>query len=115
MPRLTTIHSHRAKVPAAAAAFFHIERDPVVGPWPMIEQTFTALRGWRAYPHRKRISGNVVRQLGREGVTHVALRCGRRRADFTIEELLRQSVKRKACDEPVAGMTGTERYGTIRP
>jgi hypothetical protein len=90
MSRLTTTHSHRAKVPAVAAAFFHIDRDPTEGTWPMIAQTFTPLRGWRPYPHRKRISGNIARQLGREGVTHVALQCGSQRADFTIDELLRQ-------------------------
>lgn len=79
-----------ATVPAIAASYFGISRthgDPAVHP--VIEQVFTDGRGWRRLGYRKRVSLNAARQLRKDGVSSVSLRCGARLADFRIQELVR--------------------------
>lgn len=80
--------THQATVPQKIADYFGIPRNPAWydGRHPTIESTFVPGRGWRRYPIRKRISGNAVRQLRAEGVTHIAVKYGERVADFTIKE-----------------------------
>jgi hypothetical protein len=58
---------------------------------PIVAEAFRPRKGWRRQNYRKRITGAWANKLRREEVTHVALRLGHRRADFTIAELCRSS------------------------
>lgn len=79
--------SYQAIVPAKVASYFGISRQPAREDHPVIAQTFTPGTGWTRYPHRKRISGNVARQLRAAGVTSLALEHRGHLADFRIEEM----------------------------
>jgi hypothetical protein len=80
--------THQAKVPGPAARYFQISQDPHRDLYPVIAQQFRPGRGWTRYPIRKRVSTSWLRKMRGEGVTHVALRCGARTADFTLDELI---------------------------
>ncbi len=74
-----------AEIPRVVRAYFGRRRNPI------IVQTFRpGGQGWVDYPVRRAVVTNDrVRLLAREGITAVALRVGKRTADFSIPELLR--------------------------
>jgi hypothetical protein len=59
--------------------------------FPIIAEEFRPGKGWKRQNYQKRITGAWANKLRREEVTHVALRLGHRRADFTIAELCRST------------------------
>lgn len=79
--------SHQAQVPSLVADYF----GEAVREYPVITGQFTPGRGWVRPPIRKRISLAWLRRIRREGVTGVAVTCGGRSADFTVDEILRRS------------------------
>lgn len=83
--------SHQAHVPGAIAAYFGSGTLPPYDEHPLIGQTFRPGVGWRRYTFRKRVSTSWLRKLRAEGVTSVAIDYKGRRADFTIDEVLRHA------------------------
>lgn len=75
----------QSRIPPIAHRYFRCGLDD----HPLIASTFAPDRGWKRHPYRKRVSGNHLRSLRRQGITHVALSCRGRTADFSIHELLR--------------------------
>jgi hypothetical protein len=84
--------SHAAQVPPMVADYFGAG-----SPHPIIVQVFRpgdgVNAGWRTTGYRKRVSAACLRKFRRDdGVTHVLLDGGGRRADFSIDEILRAQV-----------------------
>lgn len=80
------MNSRKAQVPRVVADYFGPH-----GQHPIIVEAFTPSRGWWLYGFRKCISRSWARKLRTEGIEAVLLlepQSGRR-ADFTIQELLR--------------------------
>lgn len=76
--------------PLTAEAFNARIADYFGAPRVIVAQEFTPATGWVGRPRfRKTMTMSWARKLRADGVTHVALAAGRRRADFTIAELLR--------------------------
>jgi hypothetical protein len=80
--------THQATEPSLVADYFG-SLSETGRQHALISQTFTQGKGWKDYPIRKRVSTSWLRRLRSEGVTHVALISRGRRADFSVEELLR--------------------------
>ena len=79
----------QAQVPNRLRHYFGPVVDTREG-HPLIRQVFYPDRGWRSHPLRKRVSGNELRKLRREGATHVgvSLPDGAGVSDWSIKELL---------------------------
>lgn len=75
--------SYQIKVPRAVVDYFGADAEHAY-----IEQEFTPVRGWVRQSYRKRPSYSWGMKLRCRGVTHVALRCGDRLADFTVGEII---------------------------
>jgi hypothetical protein len=74
--------------PHTTQAIGVVERYFGSGAVPTIAQQFTPGRGWRPRPLGEWVSRPLVRALGAEGVTAVALAYDGRLADFRVQELL---------------------------
>lgn len=79
--------SYQAQVPGLVKEYFGVE--PTRQEHPVIAQSFCPGKGWRRYTFNKRVSISWLRKMKTEGATAVALRCGARTADFTIDEIVR--------------------------
>jgi hypothetical protein len=80
---------HQAQVPARIAEYFGCGTLPGAAEHPVIGQIFRPEVGWRRYTFRKRVSLSWLRKLRAQGVTSVAIDYHGRRADFTIDEVVR--------------------------
>lgn len=80
--------SKAAQVPAAVADYFGLDAQTH---HPIVREHFTPGQGWRKAPWNKRVSVSYLRDLRRQGVTHVSLGLfsAGRAADFSVAELLR--------------------------
>lgn len=104
---MTRPASYQAQVPAVVGRYFRRFGD--LAEHPIVEQEYrseprgirtrqglvTIPAGWKTIGnYRKRISVAWATKLKREGVTRVALRCGGRLADFSVDEIIRGGTAR---------------------
>lgn len=76
--------SHKAKIPSTVREYMERVAEPE---HPTIAEVYFPRRGWVHVDGRRRISGNKVRTLRREGALFVSLRIGSHQTDFALSEL----------------------------